>query len=144
MCSHDFAQLHVSTRGTRDAMRGLMMDLRSLSVLVFAIAFAAQPACLTTLPDDDRPPAARVVVQWDPLACGEPHRVVLELEHDDGTDASSSVPCVIGSMTIDLPQWGIYFGRFYGWMAGEPLRREEPVTLTVDAPVIHWQLSEPP
>lgn len=85
-----------------------------------------------------------MIVQWDPLACGHPHRVVLELEHDDGTDASSSVPCVLGSMAIDLPQWGLYFGRFYAWEAGVPIRRVEPVTMTIDAPIIHWQLAEPP
>jgi hypothetical protein len=108
------------------------------------VMLALTPACLATLPDDDEPPASRVIVQWDPLDCGPPHRVVLELQHEDGTDASSSVPCILGSLSIDLRQWGIYFGRFYGWEAGSPIRRIEPVTLTVDAPLIHWQLVEPP
>lgn len=108
------------------------------------VAVALVAGCLSTLPDDDDPPASRVIVQWDPLDCGDPHRVVLELEHEDGTDTSSSVPCVLGSLSVDLSQWGVYFGRFYAWTAGVPIRRIEPVTLTVDAPVIHWHLADPP
>lgn len=115
--------------------------LMKLVVVAFVLVLGG---CLATLPDDDTPPASRVIVQWNPLECGTPHRVVLELEHEDGTDASSSVPCILGSLTVDLSQWGIYFGRFYGWELGVPIRGVEPVTLTVDAPVVHWQLLEPP
>ncbi len=126
----------------RSVLSILAMSL-AMGVLI-TVLVGALAGCLSTLPDDESPPASRVIVQWDPLACGHPHRVVLELEHDDGTDASSSVPCVLGSLTIDLDQWGVYFGRFYGWEAGFPIRGVEPVTLTVDAPVIHWQLADPP
>lgn len=111
---------------------------------LFLLSFTLFAGCLATLPEDDEPPAARVIVQWNPLECGAPHRVVLELEHEDGRDASASVPCALGSMTVDLARWGLYFGRFYGWEAGLPLRDVEQVTLTVDASVIHWQLVEPP
>lgn len=115
-----------------------------LASILITMAIGVLAGCLSTVPDDDEPPASRVIVQWNPLECGEPHRVVLELEHEDGTDASSSVPCILGSLTLELGQWGIYFGRFYGWEAGVPIRGVEAVTLTVDAPVIHWQLTEPP
>ncbi len=130
-----------------------LLDLGASITLPFALVARTLAAmlcclfgagCLAALPDNDGPPASRVIVQWNPLACGAPHRVVLELEHEDGTEASSSAPCSLGSMTIDLVQWGIYFGRFYGWEAGSPIRRVEPITLTVDAPVIHWQLADPP
>ena len=113
-------------------------------VLWLALALSALSACLTTLPLDDDDPVARVIVMWDPLACVRPHRVVVELEHDDGANVSSSVPCTLGSLTIDLPRWGVYFGVVYGWELGELIRRTTKVTLAVDAPLIYWRLAAPP
>jgi len=121
--------------------RSQLLPLVLASALALVLALAS--GCLSTLPPDDEPPAARVVAQWDPLACGEPHRVAVELEHEDGTDVATSVPCILGSLSLDLPQWGIYFGRVYAWDAGT-IRRVAPVTLTIDATVIHWQLADPP
>src|SRR5688572_5287766 len=73
-------------------------------------------------------PVARVVAGWDPLACGEPHRVVLELAldpapdpapdpaidaarglaEDAGTTSSASAPCHLGGLSLDVPRLGTY------------------------------------
>ena len=42
-------------------------------------------------------PASRLVPSWDPLACGTPHRVVLELEHEDGHELSPG-GCIVVSL----------------------------------------------
>ena len=117
----------------------------STALLFWAAALALVAGCLEVSPDgDDRPPAARLVAMWDPLTCESPHRVVLELEDEDGAAVSSSAPCAVGSLSLDLPVWGVYYGRFYGWELGQPIRGVAPVTIMIDAPVIRWQLSVPP
>ena len=111
---------------------------------LLGLALLALGGCLTTSPDEDPEPAARLVAMWDPLTCANPHRVVLELEDDDGASLSMSAPCALGSLALDVPRWGIYYGRFYGWELGQPIRGVAPVTIMIDAPVIRWQLSAPP
>ncbi|HEY5921545.1 MAG TPA: hypothetical protein VIV11_07730 [Kofleriaceae bacterium] len=95
----------------------------------------------TPLPDPE--PQARIVAAWDPLLCGEPHRVVIELEDDDGRKLSRSVPCEVGGITIDVPEWGIYSGRIYAWSLGPEIRSVTEVRLDVDAPVIFWTVDTP-
>jgi len=89
-------------------------------------------------------PQARIVASWNPLACGEPHRVVIELEDDDGGPLSASVPCNIGGVTIDVRHWGVYRGRIYAWTLGPVITSVAPVRLEVDAPVIYWTVATPP
>lgn len=127
----------------RRAMRILPLIVSPwLAALVFWLLFGA---CLSELPDGDpAPPAARLLTTWDPLACGEPHRVVVELEDDDGVAISASAPCWLGGVTLDAPRWGVYRGRVYGWELGEVVRAVVPVELTVDAPVVRWHLTSPP
>lgn len=88
-------------------------------------------------------PAARVVVAWDPRGCGPPHRVAVELEDDDGARSSGSVPCVLGGLSLDVPQLGIYRGRAYAWVAGEPARSITSIHLVVDEPVVRWLIETP-
>ena len=124
-------------------MRSRMRSLTFMLCLCLAVACVA--GCLEVSPDGaDRPPASRLVAMWDPLTCISPHRVVLELEDEAGAAVSTSAPCAIGSLSIDLPMWGVYYGRFYGWELGQPIRGVAPVTIMIDAPVIRWQLSAPP
>lgn len=78
------------------------------------------------------PAAARVVASWDPLACGERARVALELEDEAGAKLARSVPCALGGITLDVTHYGIYFGT----PGGE--------RLTVDEPLVYWQVSVPP
>jgi hypothetical protein len=106
--------------------------------------WSAFGACVADVPDDPPPPAARLVTSWDPLACGSPHRVVVELASDEGLEVSSSAPCANGGLTLDAPRWGIYTGRIYTWVQGEPIRSVRHVTLAVDAPIVHWQVITPP
>jgi len=111
-----------------------------LATLAFWSTFVA---CIDA-PLPEHPAAARVIVSWDPLACGEPHRIAIELVDEDGAPVSSSVPCVVGGITLDVPQFGVYLGRVYAWEAGEPIRSVVPVRLFVDEPIVRWILTTPP
>ena len=117
------------------------------ATLVFWTCFCASvAACIagcvdTPLPDLE--PQARVVASWDPLACGDPHRVVIELEDEDGRPISRSVPCAVGGVTIDIARWGVYLGRVYAWTLGAEIRSVLHVRLEVDQPVIFWTVDTP-
>lgn len=115
----------------------------SLASLIAASSLLG--ACMVEPSDGEVPPAARIVAAWDPLACRDAyHRVVVELEDDGGVEVSSSASCRVGRLTLDVVRWGIYRGRIYTWVLGEPIRSITPVTLTVDAPIVHWQVTTPP
>lgn len=101
--------------------------------------------CVDT-PLPDREPQARLITSWEPLACGEPHRVVIELEDEDGRMLSASVPCELGGLTIDVPTWGVYAGRIYAWsIAGSQatISSVAPVRLEIDAPIVEWRVDTP-
>jgi len=110
---------------------------------VCALAFwSVFGACVADVPDPPEP-VSRLVASWDPLACGPPHRVVLELEAEDGEPISSSTPCWLGGLAIDLPRWGWYTGRVYTWVQGEPIRSIRHVTIAVDDAIVRWQITTP-
>ena len=113
-----------------------------LATLLFWVSFIACIDIDDPVPDD--PPIARIVVAWDPLECGPPHRVAVELEDLDGNRISSSTACNRGSITLDTPHYGTYYGRVYAWEAGESARSVTPVRLVVDAPVVRWWIATPP
>jgi len=117
-----------------------------LSPLLASISFwCLFVACIDDAPfDPDPPPISRILVVWDPLACGEPHRVAVELEDHAGAKLSSSTACTTGSLTIDTPHYGLYYGRVYAWEAGEEIRSIMPVRLFVDEPVVRWWIATPP
>lgn len=89
------------------------------------------------------PPQAKIVATWDPLACGAPHRVVVELEDEDGRQSSSSTACPTGGVTIDARQFGLYVGHIYAWELGTGERSRHDVQLVVDAPVVRWEVETP-
>ncbi len=109
--------------------------------LVFWVLFVA---CIDA-PVPDTPPAARVVTAWDPLVCGAPHRVVVELEDDAGIMIAASTTCSAGMVTLDAPHFGIYRGRIYAWELDEDvvIRSEMPLRLTVDEPIVRWWVTTP-
>lgn len=112
-----------------------------VAALGFALA-AALGACIDApLPDTE--PLTRIQLDWDPRLCGEPHRVVLELEDEAGTALSTSTPCVLGTLSLDGEAMGVYLGRLFGWTAGQPIRGEVPVRLDVDAPHVRWFVTPP-
>ena len=119
----------------------------TLVTALFCATFGAFviSGCVDT-PLPDREPQARLITSWDPLACGSPHRVAIEIEDDDGRRLSASVPCELGGMTIDVPAWGVYRGRIYAWsLAGSEatISSVVPVRLEIDAPVVEWNVETP-
>ncbi len=99
-------------------------------------------ACIAEVPDEPEP-VSRLLASWDPLACGEPHRVVLELEDEAGNPISASTPCWLGGLAVDLPRWGWYTAKIYSWVLDQPIRSVKTVTLAIDAPIVRWQVITP-
>ncbi len=110
-----------------------------IATLLFWSLFAA---CIDT-PSEPDPPPARLVASWDPLACGEPHRVVLDLEDEAGVRITSSTPCWLGGLALDV-EMGLYRGRIYAWVLDQPIRSVSAVSIAVDATIVRWQVPTPP
>jgi hypothetical protein len=107
-----------------------------------ALVSAALGACIDA-PLDPGPAAARLVTTWDPLACGDPHRIVIELEDEDGVQISASTPCNIGGLTLDVSHLGGYRGRIYAWALEAPIRSITQLELTIDEPIVRWLVATP-
>jgi len=107
-----------------------------------AFASAMLGACLDA-PLEPGPAVARLVTSWDPLACGEPHRIVIELEDDDGVRVSASTPCTLGALTLDVSHFGSYRGQIYAWALAAPIRSVTPLELTIDEPIVHRLVATP-
>jgi hypothetical protein len=114
-----------------------------LASAVFWLCFGTCVGGCIDAPAPDIEPQARVVATWDPLLCGDPHRVVIELEDDAGRMLSRSVPCESGGIAIDIAHWGVYLGRIYAWTFGPQIRSVTQVRLDVDAPVVVWTVDTP-
>jgi hypothetical protein len=111
----------------------------TLATVAFWSVFGA---CVDApLPQDQ--PQARVIAAWDPLQCGDPHRVVIELEDDDGVPLSASAPCALGELTLDAPRMGRYRGQIYAWTLDDTVRSSTAVELSIDAPVMRWVVPTP-
>ena len=130
----------------------LAYSLRSLgtwigsTIIATAVFWSCFGACVSGCVDAPLPdiaPQARVVASWDPLLCGDPHRVVIELEDDDGRMLTRSGPCEAGGITIDIDRWGVYRGRVYAWTFGPEIRSVSQVRLDVDAPIVVWPIDTP-
>jgi hypothetical protein len=113
------------------------------SVLVSIFCGAALVACIDSPPGPAATSGAKIVVQWDPLACGTPHRIAVELEDEEGLPLSSSAPCALGGLSFGAPHLGVYVGRAYAWTAGQPIRSITPVRIVVDEPVVRWIVETP-
>lgn len=120
-----------------------MTTLIAKTRMAVALWLLAHGTACVDAPIADPEPQARIVVAWDPLACGEPHRVVFELEDSRGARYARSTPCELGGMTLELVHWGVYRGRIYAWTLGPEIRSELAVRLEVDAPVIYWFVDTP-
>lgn len=76
--------------------------------------------------------------------CGDPHRVAIELEDEDGVLVSGSVPCSHGMLALDVRHLGFYFGRAYAWSLEPPtVRSVMPLRLAVDEPLVRWWVQTP-
>ena len=122
--------------------------MRSLVVWIgspwlFTLCFWACFGACIDAPIAPSPPTARIVAAWDPLACGDPHRVVVELADDEGAQLGASVPCALGGLVLDAPHFGSYRGRVYAWLVGAAIRSESPAELEIADPIVHWELVTP-
>ena len=122
-------------------MRSLLVLLCS-PLVAAALLWTAFAACIDD-PPDPGPSVARLVVVWDPLACGAPHRIAIELADEAGVPLSASTPCNIGGLTVDLSHLGSYHGRIYAWSLDAPARSITLVDLVIDQPIVHWQVETP-
>ncbi len=127
-------------------MRSLLVLLCS-PLVVAVLAWTAFAACIDAPPEPRLSPA-RLVVAWDPLACGDPHRVVVELQDDAGAATSASTPCNLGTLAVDVAHFGSYRGRIYAWALDQPARPIAPadrtIDLTIDQPIVRWDVMVPP
>lgn len=131
-------------------MRSLLVLLCS-PLIVTVLVWTALAACIDAPPEPRLSPA-RLVVAWDPLACGDPHRIVVELQDDTGATTSASTPCSLGTLAIDLAHFGSYRGRIYAWVLEPPARPTAPgdpagqrtIDLTIDQPIVRWDVMVPP
>lgn len=123
-------------------MRSLLVLLCSPLVMA-ALAWTVLAACIDAPPGSRLSPA-RLVVGWDPLACGEPHRLVVELRDDAGAVVSASTPCSLGTLAVDVAHFGNYSGRIYAWALDQPARPIAPIELMIDQPIVRWDVMVPP
>lgn len=123
-------------------MRSLLVLLCS-PLLVAIAAWTVFAACLDA-PADRAPSLARLVVAWDPLACGAPHRIAVELSDDDGAAVSASTPCNLGALTVDIAHYGSYRGQIYAWALDAPMRSVSPLDIEIDQPIVRREVATPP
>ena len=100
-------------------------------------------SCVQSPVPEDGPPDSKIVASWDPLQCGAPHRVAVELEDTEGAPISASTNCAVGSLTLDARHFGVYRGRIYAWELGTGERSAEDVHLVVDEPIVRWDVETP-
>jgi hypothetical protein len=122
--------------------------MRYLLVLLCSPLFAAALLWTSFAACIDSPPGpgsaiARLVAAWDPLACGEPHRVAVELADDTGATVSASAPCNLGGLTLDVSHFGTYHGRIYAWAIDAPIRSVSPVDVMIEEPIVHLPVATP-
>lgn len=123
-------------------MRWLVLFLCSplLSAVILWTVFAA---CLDA-PVESGPAVARLVVAWDPLACGAPHRIAIELADEAGATVAVSTPCNLGGLTVDVGHFGPYHGQIYAWAFDAPKRSVAPVDVMIDQPIVRLTVATPP
>ena len=123
-------------------MRSLLVPPYS-PLFAIMLGWGTSSGCLD-LPPESSAATARLVTAWDPLACGDPHRVVVELEDDGGAKLSAGTPCNIGGLTLDVSHLGSYHGRVYAWALDAPIRSITSIDVMIDKPIVHLQISTPP
>lgn len=110
------------------------------------VACALGACTIVVPPTPDAQPLARVEATWDAADCGQPHRVVLELEDKAGAPLSTAAACEAGAASLELRHWGVYLGRIYAQYAQnveDEIRDEEKLHIDVDAPVVEVAVDTP-
>ncbi|HWO24370.1 MAG TPA: hypothetical protein VNO30_36750 [Kofleriaceae bacterium] len=113
------------------------------AVLRSIVCAAALAACLDEPPAYEASERPRIVVLWEPAACGAPHRIALELADEAGVPTSSSAPCAQGTLSVQVLHLGVYTGRVYAWTAGQPIRSIMPAWIDVDESIVRWRVETP-
>lgn len=128
-------------RSTRWSVSGWLAST-TLATLAFWSIFGA---CVdASEAPSQQPPDARAIVAWDPRSCGEPHRVIVELDDPGGGEPlAASVPCALGEVALDAPHLGVFEGRAYAWTTDATVRSMTPIVFTLDAPVTRWVVPTP-
>jgi hypothetical protein len=122
-------------------MRSLALWLLSPCVASF-LFWLFFGACIAAEPPSGGPQAS-VIVEWDPTACGDPHRIAFELAADNEPTLSRSAPCALGALELDGVAYGAYHGRIYAWQLGEAIRSIAPVEMEIDQRVVRWPVATP-
>ncbi len=122
-------------------MRGFLILV--CSPLVASIVFWVLFGACVDAPLDPSPPIARIVTTWDPLGCGDPHRVVVELADAAGAAVSGSIPCNAGSLALDAPHLGDYRGLVYAEAPDAAMRSLAPLTVMLDQALVYVAVETP-
>ena len=115
--------------------------------VILACAFWAVFGACVDAEVEATPPLSRVLVAWGPLACGDPHRVIIELDAiDDGARVVRSVPCAIGWMALDVPHVGDYRARVDSAPDGDgsDATLVDEIELDIETQIVRWTLEAPP
>ena len=129
------------------AMRSMLFDV-TCTLAATAAFWTVFGACVDAPVDAEaHAPLARLVASWDPLACNDPHRVVLELEDDAGLKRTASSHCELGGLMLVTSHFGIYRGRIYRVHDDGPIEismEAVAVQIAIDAPIVRWEIAQPP
>jgi len=126
-------------------MAGAMRSLCGLTAVTWSatlIFWSSFSACFDTSDHGARVPD-ELIAMWDPVSCGPPHQVVVEIQDDTGARIDASAPCDLGELRADVPELGEYQGRAYAWDPGHPIRSIEPVSVAIDRPALKWVIPTP-
>jgi len=121
----------------------VLLVVRAMTIHLCLVACCLVACTIIVPPVPDAQPLARVEASWDAADCGEPHRVVLELEDKAGVPLSIAVACEVGVASLDVMHWGVYLGRIYAQTMDGDVRDEEKLRVDVDAPVVQVAVDTP-
>ena len=119
-----------------------MRDAADPRMRWFVLCVLAELGCLDT-PPPSTTALAQLVTTWDPLSCGEPHRVAVELVDSDGVSTSASAPCAVGVVTVDVEHFGAYTGRVYAWAVGALERSSVAIQVDITGAVVRQHVETP-
>ncbi|HEY0193554.1 MAG TPA: hypothetical protein VGC42_20695 [Kofleriaceae bacterium] len=111
---------------------------------MLVIGWALGPACLDAPPAASSAALAQLITTWDPLACGDPHRVAVELVDDAGQTSSASAPCELGVVAVGVDHFGGYHGRVYAWAVGALARSTMAIQVEIMEAVVRQHVVTPP
>jgi hypothetical protein len=116
-------------------------------VVGWTAATIAVGACVDLPMTTAAPPELQLVARWDVRQCRMPHRIAIDLTDDAGDRVSHAAPCATGTMTLQVPELGIYHGHISSWELGSAVgsgEQVDAVEVDVDASVTRWDIARVP